>query len=105
MKLPRLTIRRLMVAVAVVGVALGLDGMRRRRAEYWSRTAYHVKLYRQRLSLLSGGVRGMHGGREVALPDPIELALVRYHFKLAEKYAQAAQYPWWPVAPDPPEPK
>jgi hypothetical protein len=46
----------------------------------------------------------MHRGREAALPDPIEPALVRYHSEMAEKYKRAARYPWMPVSPDPPEP-
>jgi hypothetical protein len=103
--LPRLTIRHLLLLVTLAGLPLGLFGWMRRRAEFSLRTAYHSKQYRERLSHLAGGVWGMHRGREVALPDPIELASVRYHFRMAEKYEHAARNPWLPVEPDPSEPE
>ena len=96
MNRPRLTIRRLMYTVAALGVVMGLDGMRRRREEYSARVAYHAREYRERLRPPAGA--GMP-------PAPIVMASARYHFKLAEKYGQAARYPWITVDPDPPEPE
>jgi hypothetical protein len=100
----RLTLRHLLFLVTLAGLALGLSGWMRRRAEFSSRTAYHAKQYRVLLAHLAGA-RGMRRGRGMASPDPSELASVRYHFKMAEKYEHAARYPWLPVEPDPPEPK
>jgi cytochrome c-type biogenesis protein CcmH/NrfG len=106
MNLPRLSTRHLLMLVTVAAIALGLDAMRRRRAEFTSRMAYHSTQYRGRVRQLAvDRAWGMSAGREAASPGPIDRALVRYHFKMAEKYARAARYPWLSVEPDPPEPE
>ena len=105
MRLPRMTTRRWMIAVAVVGL-LCLLGHRRRAFE--SRATYHES---RQIHIIegSGWLPGEqpegcvyfdgHGRRmtreEVRLSD--------WHKSLADKYRRAALYPWLPVEPDPPE--
>jgi hypothetical protein len=105
MRVPRFTTRRLMIAAAILGVCLGLDGMGRRKAEYSSRAGYHATQYRERQGLLISGLWGMQCGRAMTLPDPFEAALIGYHREMAAKYEWASRHPWLPVAQDPPEPK
>ncbi|WP_406698044.1 hypothetical protein V5E97_04240 [Singulisphaera sp. Ch08] len=94
MRLPRLRVRTLMVAVAVVALMawasrmLSLSVAYQRRADtYWTNL----------LRVESPGVRG--GWRT----PPTEHD--RWASHMTNKYRNAARYPWLPVAPDPPEPK
>jgi hypothetical protein len=94
MRLPRLTIRRLMIAIALVGALLTLvlnfpdwaDGRRTR----FGRTGFE------------------HAGKYVALsrmPSGANARLLKYHDYMRRKYHLAYRYPWIPVLPDPPEPE
>jgi hypothetical protein len=80
---PRFTFRRLMILVAIVGLALGCEITRRRRetflekAQFFDDTASTCKD-----------------------PNESESWMV-----LSRKHARAARYPWLPVGPDPPQPK
>ena len=88
--LTRFTVRRLMVAVAIVGVGLG-----------WL-------LERRSASLRREAARHAGDGALVSLEEmynPWTEAGKDHHRAMTEKYRQAAHYPWLPVAPDPPEPK
>jgi hypothetical protein len=92
-----------MIAVAVVGIALAhahhraLERARRaaeekaRRERFSKLVLFHVKI---------ANVVQLHPNGH---PNPIRLAA--HHWIMAEKYAKAAESPWLPVAPDPPEPK
>ena len=85
MKPSKITIRRLMVAVAIVGfLAAKWAEVERRRKEY--------SIYRRYQSAM----RAKLGG-----PSP---ALSGYHRRMAEKNWSAC-YPWLPVPPDLPEPE
>jgi hypothetical protein len=98
MRFPRLTIRRLMVAVAVAGVLLGgCRWMQLRAARFQSRANWHFARW-----------------RTLSDPFPPEVLLrlgwkfpprARYHFDLFMKYSNYADYPWLPIEPDPPQPK
>ncbi len=105
MRLPRMTTRRLMVAVAVVAIALGIGVITMRM----SRTA---QIYRQKAAALARA--------EVSLiklipeverngEDPEWLEVFRrrlvYAAAMKKKYEDASRYPWLPVEPDPPRPK
>jgi hypothetical protein len=89
MRLPRMTTRRWMILVAVVGMALDLWVLLQRRTERFTRIAeYHEShdpYLRPRFSWY--------------IP-PFEV----WHHQMALKYRRAADEPWLPVAPDPPEP-
>jgi hypothetical protein len=92
MRLPRVrfTLRRMMGAVILVGVGLGLSVWMDRRAErFRALGADHIRKV---------GV--------VSSPDPwpYEVRAI-YHLTMAKKYRAAALRPWLPVEPDPPPPE
>jgi hypothetical protein len=90
MPLPRVrfTVRRLMVAVAVIGLACGL----------WRRSAAYAEKARYNWSMAFALMHGYPG------PEG-RLREIGYLQDLARKYERAARYPFLPVAPDPPEPE
>jgi hypothetical protein len=89
----RFTMRGLMVAVAIMGIAFGMID---RHYRFKKMADHHLA------KLESLDIEKSLG---IERPSPFFLALVNYHASLGEKYAKAARYPWLPVAPDPPEPK
>jgi hypothetical protein len=97
MRLPRVrfTVRRMMVAVAVVAVAtfafrlLWLSEAYRRRAQEYSWSVFGAMEY------------SPHDAQGTARRE----RLINHYRSLAEKYAHAANRPWLPVEPDPTEPK
>jgi hypothetical protein len=87
---PRFTVRRLMVAVAIIGAALGVTIERHDRFRWTA---------------------SRHRGQVPILPriKPVGMEakvwrLYKWHESMARKYEHAARYPWLPVAPDTPEP-
>lgn len=135
MGLPRVrfTVRWLMVAVAFVALALGVEVTRRRWAEFRQRAKSYAAMEQYERSLLDGWstVVRREDGRAVAIRGPIAIQVpshrggydeirvtptpgydaanlrlrADYHARLKRKYERATRYPWLPVAPDPPEPK
>ncbi len=94
MKLPRVrfTVRRMMVAVAVASLALGLSQwMRRRSGRFDEIHRRHVRASFE-IAYSSG-------------PWSDKEARMTYHWRMITKYERAARYPFLPVAPDPPEPE
>jgi hypothetical protein len=105
MNLPRLTVRWLMLVVAVMGslsYGLRLWSLNRtfrlqaeshvaRKAEARVREAWAAKMAKS----------GYLSARRVVA----EASKAEYHDSLAIKYERAARYPWLPVLPDPPEPE
>jgi hypothetical protein len=113
MRLPRMTMRRWIVAVAIVAILIGVGLEVGRRSRRFARlAAYHTNVALEHFGTLMA-----FGGEPPPLRDvpPAGLgparylhparALLRYHCALTEKYQRAARYPWLPVAPDPPEPE
>lgn len=106
MRLPRLTIRHLMLAVAVVAAAIGGDLMLKRRAAEFARRAQGFR-DRAEFHLLSHKISQ---GCLIFVPDEPEdvppetpgRAAVVLDLTLARKYERAARSPWLPVEPDPP---
>ena len=105
MRLPRMTTRRWMIAVAavaiVLSVAISLLRVERLASEYRRLYAQHsaeTQRYRQEASkalrLRNARDRYVLASRRAA-----------YHAHLEAKYGHAAHSPWLPVEPDPPEPK
>jgi hypothetical protein len=96
---PRFTVRRLMVAVAIVGVTLGVVVWCKRRHD---RFAGLVSLYERE----RGNTAGIWSGPSKVIEARRGLARRRgrYFYMMATKYRFAACYPWLPVEPDPPEP-
>jgi hypothetical protein len=95
MRFPRVTIRRLLLLVAVLAVALGIvvalqrrsERFRRRAAEYAS--AIHTVYF--------ADVNGKDGMMLTA-------TVADYHGDLSQKYTAAADRPWLPLESDPPPP-
>jgi hypothetical protein len=96
----RLTVRRLIVAVAVVGIAFGSSVVLWRRAEKFRRLAADHGMQRVRVK------DGQEGSMWFKLDgDTSSPARDGWRRALAEKYDRAARYPFLPVGPDPPEPE
>lgn len=97
---PRFSVRRLMLAVALVAVALifyirvARPWYDRRSARFHERVSYHQTLW-----IWERGSR-QRGCVVIVTPQ-----LRAYHNAMAAKYDWAERYPWLPVSPDPPEPE
>jgi hypothetical protein len=113
MQLPRMTTRRWMVAVAVIGLMIGGGVLLKQRRDYFLSLAQsHQKeaasstlrgaAYKWRL----GGTSGMTVEEIMRLHRVYDRMMDRadHHASLARKYERAARYPWLPVESDPPEP-
>lgn len=93
-RLPRVRVRLwwVMVAVALVGLASGaIIEIGRRRDRYTASCYRHF-------------FQAEWSGMPASQRSPERLRYEAYHRVLSRKYAQAARYPWLPVAPDPPPP-
>jgi hypothetical protein len=106
-----MTVRRWMVAVAVVAILFfGLEmGLRSRR--FARLAAYHseVALEHFGTQMALGGWPPQLQGLSLAELARVRIlyrvrALTNYHSALTLKYETATRYPWLPVAPDPMEP-
>jgi hypothetical protein len=116
--LPRMTARcRMIVIVVVIMMAATLVAMKvhlsRVADEYRAIALHHDS---QGLALSNGkkwsgpldedcniSINGGNNGDEEELRGR-DLAIVLWHMRLAMKYQSAAERPWIPVPPDPPEP-
>jgi hypothetical protein len=104
MRIPpvRITIARMMAAVAIIALLLGAVAILRHRAHFQRLADFHAQAARQ-IRPERGGIIGPDGAyTHLALADP---RFANYHQDMAGKYQRAARKPWLPVAPDPPEPK
>jgi hypothetical protein len=93
----RFTMRRMMVAVAVLAVVFGLY---KRRETFLALADYHNKGEKCAGFSTFGRMHwvNQHG-------EGVTEAKSDWHVQLAEKYRGAASRPWLPVEPDPPEPE
>jgi hypothetical protein len=85
MRLPRMTTRRWMVAVAVVGLSLGTYRMLRSIEDFRMHCALQMLIHD-----LGPDVKNPRRGA--------------YHAAMFRKWERASDYAWLPVEPDPPEP-
>ena len=96
MKLPRVwfTVRRMMVAVAILAVglavAMGLPGWADRRRARMTAIGYRHAFFFSELSRQR---------------PPAAARVLEYHDAMRKKYYHAAQHPWLPVLPDPQPPE
>jgi hypothetical protein len=104
MKLPRFTVRRLMIAAAVVGFGLecGLVGCR-----WWQYGSLAVRneLIEQRESIRLSYYESHSGDCRAPWVVPYQRKILEHHGFLKRKYQVATTHPWLSVAPDPPEPE
>jgi hypothetical protein len=107
MKLPRFTVRRLMVAVAIVGIILWGFRLRTLSAHYRAeveRCEVHIRLTGAMCFFDNPkSSPEMNKRRLEAQWDWINRYGAHY-YKLKCKYECAASYPWLSVETDPPEP-
>ena len=111
MRPPRFRLRTLLIAVAVMGVALGAWGrIEGRRARMLGLAEEHrsriVGLSIDRdYARLGVSLCDITTGYPLRPVTPGERRRDRWHFRLYLKYQDAAARPWLPVAPDPPPPE
>jgi hypothetical protein len=119
MRFPRMrfTVRRLMIAVAVVAIAVWLPIILTRRAKYhrlareFDAKATVARAFGPRGSLHADAVDIRVGTVYVFQREPNGApfdcvgAHSDYYAAMKAKYERAARYPFLPVAPDPPEPE
>jgi hypothetical protein len=114
MRVPRMTTRRWMIAVAVMAVMLAAAAaLFRRRLGLRERGDYHAR----RGGILTDRARGFEqlalkfADREPRITAEwrayaaCEAEIGAWHARLKEKYRHVARYPWLPIEPDPPEPE
>jgi hypothetical protein len=123
----RFTVRRMMVLVAIAAVLFGVEAWIRARqrrlrniAEFHRGAARTAEAKASKVFRLLENVdpRLSQQGRrdledrvaENLYPDPTSpehraVRLARFHRALVTKYDRAADDPWLPVAPDPPDPE
>jgi hypothetical protein len=93
---PQFTVRRLMVAVAIMGIVLGVTIERR---DCFRRIAAHHQAEFKKL---------VSRHPEIVYGHPSDEPIMRrleWHEPMPLKYDNAARSPWLPVVPDSPEPK
>lgn len=113
MRLLRVTVRRLMVAVAVVALAFPLSRMALFYFRCWNAALFHAeqeKYYALQLKNLAFDVYEpsvTSKRRQEMMKESESKArrLSQYHAEMKSKYEQAATHPWDSLEPDPPEPK
>lgn len=112
--MPRLTIRRIMLLVAILAVLMASGILTSRlwalSARYRHRanaSLEEVRLLRENLKAYDAGTVV---GRNITQAEVDRLAvwfrkLLPYHEARARKYDYAARHPWIAVPPDPPQPE
>ena len=111
MRPPRMTTRRWMIAVAVVGVAMGGTAFAIRMAQLSDRYRQAASAFRTaesmvRLNDLEVRHRFPKAGEALRKPlsrreDPRRRAMAEQLGRQAEKFERAARYPWLSVESDP----
>jgi hypothetical protein len=110
MRLPSLTIRRLMIIVALLALAAGVIVMLIQSERYRQRAVYHSKMEADTQKMM-GFYRGdmvlIKGAARENFPDLLDKSTRRnlYHSEMKRKWEDAVKHPWLSVEPDPPEPK
>ena len=113
MRVPWMTMRWWMVAVAAIGLMIGGGVLLKQRRDYFRSLAQsHQKevdsstARGKALKSRFGRTSGMTTEEIMHLHGDYDRMMDRadHHASLARKYERAARYPWLPVEPDPPEP-
>jgi len=112
MKRLKMTVFRLMIAVAVVAIPLGFGSrtMLARRESYLRHAAYHARREGEEFQTLMSFDRGRREGatnandRSILKMEQASRLRVPYHAELKQLYQDAAAHPWVSVPPDPKDP-
>jgi hypothetical protein len=114
MRLTWITARRWIITLAAIGLMIGGGVLLKQRHDYFVSLAQshqtEVDSSTARGKALKsrfGSTSGMTNEAIMELHRDYERMTDRadHHASLARKYEHAAQYPWLPVEPDPPEPE
>jgi hypothetical protein len=116
MKLPRVrfTMRRMMVAVAIVALAIGIERLYQRRAAYKRLASLHSSRQERAIKLAASQSLSVELNREkgnVQASSTWDRMLSRSRLEiqqqslLASKYEYLANHPWLSVTPEDPKPK
>jgi len=97
------TIRRLMLAVGIVAVIVGLivEG-EKRRARFHKFASKHYDEAARYFVMFAGGESAER--ESMRLWEERVGPTVKHHADLRDKYERAARQPWCPLEPDPPAP-
>jgi hypothetical protein len=108
MRLPRMTTRRWMVAVAVMAAGLWVIVLGARSHSYAIRAGHHGLMEAHNRWIIEEYEAGrlFHSGPADQLTVRADRCrrLITYHATLRRNYELASSRPWMPVEPDPPEP-
>ena len=113
MRVPRMTTRRWMIAVAFVGLLFGgaIGGVRlKQRYDLFLARVREHEQEEARFRSWEQDLAAALGGLPSSPRDPFLLrwqclhSHAAYHKELKNKYEHAARYPWLPIGPDPPLP-
>ncbi len=92
-----------MVAVAGVALTLAIIRIETARARRWNLDCTLRSLDHGLAAMSYSGQRGFSRCAPLVPPSTDRnLRKAAYHTAMARKWAVAAEYPWFPVAPDPP---
>jgi hypothetical protein len=104
-----LTVRRLMIVVAVVAMLLGgVVWLRQCREAFHERGLRYFHACVEHSTSLSKLLFVSHQFPKLPFdtrPAGAHVRLMEHYKFMAEKYLSAARYPWLPVEPDPPPPE
>ena len=110
----RFTMRRMMVAVAIVALTIGggieAVRLRRLRSSHLDDAAYHSRREAEEARNIANFKRGRLGNasnandRSILLMEQSSRLRVAYHAQLKRKYLEAADRPWSAVASDQKDP-
>ena len=102
---PRFRLRALMIAVAVAALALGVEAMRRRRAECLRRAAFIACSERWSIevaAMVEDPNIDLEGNASYYRDHPIEVQRAIQKLASARRaHEHVARHPWLPVPPDP----
>jgi hypothetical protein len=109
MRLPRMTTRRWMVAVVIAAAGLCVSVLGARSHSYAIRAGHHglMEVHNRWIIEEYEAGRLFYSGpadQSARRADRCR-RLIAYHAALWQKYELASRRPWFPVEPDPPEPR
>jgi hypothetical protein len=102
MRLPRMTTRRWMIAVVLVGVSIQAIRWHVKASRAYLRTAELRAASKSFRTIVVAGKGPVRINRRGELISPER---ERWYAATSDKYYRAAFFPWLPVQPDPPEPR
>ncbi len=102
LRFPQFTVRRLMVSVAIAGVLVGgwVETGRRRDRFRGISAILKFEIHKAIGQDIDGVPTWYIGGGRM-----ISDRRMSWRLEMIKKYEKAAERPWLPVAPDPPEPE